>query len=415
MKNIPKKIVSLILALVVLVSITEFACASFCLEGKFNSLTISPSPPLIPGETYIVNIEYDTAKTQRSELNCKEEITNVKMYYDDDFTTILNDWRVIGSCGDCKNPPCSCQAEFTVPLKSSGGQTSFKIQGNNDASDYEEPVRESYLVDCCMIITGPVTVVNPKCGDGIINGDEECDGGTADQQCQKKLGASAECIQPGDIYECKCKVCGNNRKEGSEKCDGSDLSLCNQNQVCDEKCDCINAPADCDINNKPSYEPNCEWLYCDTTSSQPKWETKNIPGVGCSSDADCGKGEYCDTSRCSCFPIVREPGDAIKCNVNRFCEFVRLLQAIAAGLATLLLVFAGVKWIFSGIEEPETREEAKSMVKNVLIGLVIVVTALELVNYVFGQPLGAISCSPSVCCIPAVLFLEPRQKNEQSS
>lgn len=88
----------------------------------------------------------------------------------------------------------------------------------------------------CSEFSGPST---PVCGDNKKDVTERCDGndlGTPPASCtsigQGYVGGTLSCIPKGQPNECKfdtsscIKVCGNNAKEGAEQCDGIDATAC---------------------------------------------------------------------------------------------------------------------------------------------------------------------------------------------
>ena len=65
-----------------------------------------------------------------------------------------------------------------------------------------------------------------QCGDGIVNGPEECDGGNLNgQTCQSLcfVGGSLSCSSCS-FNTSQCTKCGNNQLDAGETCDGSNLN-----------------------------------------------------------------------------------------------------------------------------------------------------------------------------------------------
>jgi len=50
----------------------------------------------------------------------------------------------------------------------------------------------------------------------------------------------------------------------------------------------------------------------------------------------------------------------------------------------------------SGVTDPVARQEAADMIKAVFVGLVIIIVALQFINYMFGNELGTVSCPVNV-------------------
>jgi len=65
------------------------------------------------------------------------------------------------------------------------------------------------------------------------------------------------------------------------------------------------------------------------------------------------------------------------------CVIVRILQASAAIIAAIVIILAGFKWM--SYDSPEERSKAKSYIAKALVGLLIVVIALELVNAIVNN------------------------------
>lgn len=61
-----------------------------------------------------------------------------------------------------------------------------------------------------------------------------------------------------------------------------------------------------------------------------------------------------------------------------------LLQMIAGGVAVLVIVVNGVKWIGSS-DDPGARKQAKEGIVHAVVGLVIVLIAVEIVTMVYGN------------------------------
>lgn len=72
-----------------------------------------------------------------------------------------------------------------------------------------------------------------------------------------------------------------------------------------------------------------------------------------------------------------EVSRAIACLI---CRIMQIFFLIAAGIAALVIVIAGIKWIGSG-DDPGARNAAKSTIVSAIIGLVIVLIAVYLVSW----------------------------------
>ncbi len=156
-----------------------------------------------------------------------------------------------------------------------------------------------------------------------------------------------------------------------------------------EKCEC----AFCD----------CGWCCCPGTScaagnviavtADGRTDTQECIDAGypgcefhCCGISTCkGVSGLCDTS-CS-----RDLGGFACClspppqkQVNTFlCNIVLVLWGITAGIATLVITLAGIKWMGSE-DDLAARREAKITIVHAIIGLIIVLIALTIVNWIFA-------------------------------
>ncbi|MFZ2455489.1 MAG: hypothetical protein WAX07_03330 [Candidatus Altiarchaeia archaeon] len=88
--------------------------------------------------------------------------------------------------------------------------------------------------------------------------------------------------------------------------------------------------------------------------------------------------------------------DVLKAEWNRtLCIALRVLQILAVGVAALLIMVAGLKYMSS--EDVYDRNEAKNMIIRVLCLLAVIAVSVQVVNYlVSGSNIGALdidSCS----------------------
>ena len=65
------------------------------------------------------------------------------------------------------------------------------------------------------------------------------------------------------------------------------------------------------------------------------------------------------------------------------CMFYWVLMIIAVAMATLIIMLAGLKWMFS--DTPEARRSAKNMILYVIVGTLIAILAWQIVGAVMGQ------------------------------
>lgn len=74
------------------------------------------------------------------------------------------------------------------------------------------------------------------------------------------------------------------------------------------------------------------------------------------------------------------------------CKLLQVLWGVAAAVAIIVIVLAGIKWIGSS-EDAGARAQAKSTIVHAIIGLLIVMIALTLVGWVTqGSVLTMMTC-----------------------
>jgi len=70
------------------------------------------------------------------------------------------------------------------------------------------------------------------------------------------------------------------------------------------------------------------------------------------------------------------------------CTIYRIIQAIVGVIAVLMIILAGISWMTS--DDPDSRTESKNRVLYVIVGVVVVLLALDAVN-LFAKTLGIIT------------------------
>ncbi len=73
------------------------------------------------------------------------------------------------------------------------------------------------------------------------------------------------------------------------------------------------------------------------------------------------------------------------------CRLIQVLWGIAAAVATIVIVIAGIKWIGSS-EDAGARAQAKATIIHAIIGLIIVIVALAIVNWSITGHVTAFTC-----------------------
>ena len=119
--------------------------------------------------------------------------------------------------------------------------------------------------------------------------------------------------------------------------------------------------------------PGCEFHCCSDSTCTNVHCLPPPPGCGCSCSGDFGRYACCSA-------IVAQE----ETTVNTFlCNIVLVLWGITAGIATLVITLAGIKWMGSE-DDLAARREAKITIVHAIIGLIIVLIALTIVNWIFA-------------------------------
>ena len=81
-------------------------------------------------------------------------------------------------------------------------------------------------------------------------------------------------------------------------------------------------------------------------------------------------------------------GASVGANICAVVKNLRsLLELIAGAVATLIIVMNGVKWIGSS-DDPGARKQAKEGIVHAIVGLVIVLIAVEVVTLIYSTSCG---------------------------
>ncbi len=73
------------------------------------------------------------------------------------------------------------------------------------------------------------------------------------------------------------------------------------------------------------------------------------------------------------------------------CRILQILWGITAGITTMVIVLAGLKWIGS-MEDPGSRAVAKSSIVHAIVGLILVTIAMQIVAWmVQGTVVGSVA------------------------
>lgn len=116
-----------------------------------------------------------------------------------------------------------------------------------------------------------------------------------------------------------------------------------------------------------------------------------LTNCACDNETDCRN--CCRVEACSIYTGVEldvcMDSCAGTCLVNDdFCQTIDLLRFIAIGIATVLFAVNGVRWIIS--EDDLGRMEARRGLLWIVFGLIVILVAFSLVNYIM---VGSLACS----------------------
>lgn len=94
--------------------------------------------------------------------------------------------------------------------------------------------------------------------------------------------------------------------------------------------------------------------------------------------------------------VISQAVSEIKTTVeNAICAILRIFQALAAGVAALMIILQGVKWMTS--EDPAGRKAAKDMITHVFVAMIIIIIAVQFVNYlVTGTGIAEFTSCPGI-------------------
>lgn len=141
---------------------------------------------------------------------------------------------------ECNAESCTCTP------KAPPEQEEEPVCGNGEIESGEQCENDAHCaqgyecVGCECVMEGE-QVTDPVCGDGVITPPEQCEDAS---DCP--AGAEYECIGCMCYYYEVTQECGNEVREGSEECDGSDAEACSPYGVCSEGCTCVYKPSlDC--------------------------------------------------------------------------------------------------------------------------------------------------------------------------
>jgi hypothetical protein len=75
------------------------------------------------------------------------------------------------------------------------------------------------------------------------------------------------------------------------------------------------------------------------------------------------------------------------------CQILLIVQSIAAIVGAVVIALSGYQWISSGLfDDPKRRSDAKERIIYTIVGLIVVLVAVQLVNLLFSGSIVLISC-----------------------
>lgn len=217
---------------------------------------------------------------------------------------------------------CQCKELETSQRCGDGKITGVEeCDGGNVKTNICPEGYKCYTPECvCQVEEG-----SGQCGDGTVTPPEECDHGNSyTEKCPDgKICYSCQCLYSEDIPE--EAYCGNNKKEGSEECDGTDDSACSSNEYC-SYCQCVEEPTEgycgdgvvtspeqCESNKDCSENEYCSGCKCKEKTTITLYCGDGVItqelGEQCESSGDCNEdaGEICSSCRCLAPPVLNCP------------------------------------------------------------------------------------------------------------
>lgn len=202
------------------------SCTAYCGNGKINTSVGGVA----------INEACDGMRFPTSSNTCEKVVgpgsTGTLVCSDDCKSIITKNCTAAAVCGDGKINQSTEQCDGTAFKNGVADCSAY-------SSEYESGTNVTCLGNCTVDTSMCKKKVTAYCGDGEVNGDEECDG-------TKFLLDMDECKDWSNLYSsgkvtcnpstCKveygacvkastAKTCGNNVREGDEECDGADMPM----------------------------------------------------------------------------------------------------------------------------------------------------------------------------------------------
>jgi hypothetical protein len=216
---------------------SDGVCAAFCFQGPFDYNGVNG---IEPSEATPIN------------LSCGPDYT-CDIGFGSSFFGIAGSTPESCSqatcpagqpCATCDNPQATCiqsqdgfvcAAQIGLCVAAPEPRCGDDVKNGTDQCDGADlggatcPANTTGTVTCnaaCELVTTGCAA-NPRCGDGVLNGNDECDGDDlGDATCPAGTSGTVSCNDDCEIVTTGCTpdpICGDDVKNGDDECDGDDL------------------------------------------------------------------------------------------------------------------------------------------------------------------------------------------------
>jgi len=183
------------------------------LDGEPATTVLSENLATVPGAAYTISFAFSPRPNTGADQNVLE------FYWNGGLVATIS----AANAGET-----TAWATHTYNLTATGTQTTIKFR-DAGVPDSLGTFLDNVAVDC-------VPPPQPRCGDGIKNGDEQCDNGTANGvACVPSYDGTCDwCDQSCQTHHEVGPYCGDKIKNGDEQCDGTDGV--GAHQTCNANC-----------------------------------------------------------------------------------------------------------------------------------------------------------------------------------